>query len=133
MSTLPRPNQKILEDVFSGKKPTLYKKLKTAIQDDLQRPKKKGHWIWYMYPQSKAAVAGTRAHYEYTSEDIFNAIFFEDLYQNLFRNVNAKPLSWFPEIDHMRVLMFREKNASLIEIAPPSPGGSFTDMAAGFK
>ena len=82
-----------------------------------------------MYPQSREAVEGTGAHYEYTDISTFYAVFFSDDYQTLFRKVNRKPLEWFSEIDRMRVSHFRAANADLVGPSTTETRGKFTDCA----
>ena len=129
MNRVPRPDEKMLLATFSGQKPAVYNTLSRLIHEDLGRRSKKNHWIWYMYPQSREAVRGTGANYEYTDVSTFYAVFFSDDYQTLFRKVNRKPLEWFSEIDRMRVSHFRAANADLVGPSTTETRGKFTDCA----
>ena len=104
----------MLRATFLGQNPAVYNKLSRLINEDLGRGSKRNHWIWYMYPQSREAVQGTNAHYEYTDVSTFYAVFFSKKYQALFKKVNSKPPEWFSEIDRRRVRHFRAVNADLL-------------------
>ena len=128
MNQVPRPDQKMLMKVFTGQNRPLYKKLKKLIEEDLKKKRKAAHWIWYMYPQSKKAVEGTPAHYEYANgADFREKIFTGELYQTLFQKVNRKPLEWFPDIDKIRVSHFRDLHADMIAESVSGTTGIFTD------